>query len=245
MTTHWSEGDVCDLFEAYDDLPERVLGYPFVFDALELDRAENVLDYGCGPGKVARRVVDRCGARVLAVDRSPRMLEIATSKRAHERIEYRLLDGQGIPGAPDESIDAAMCCYVFINVPSLDTIRAIAAEVRRVVRPGGRFAVLDTNPDTTGVQFSTFRSGEPGRRYATGEQREVVLTTPEGELVLLDYHWPKEVYVDVLTGAGFRSVETIEPRLDDALRRGVAEAPERSWDAERERPPFAVFVART
>lgn len=245
MTTHWSGGDVCDLFEAYDDVPERVLGYPFVFDALELDGADAVLDYGCGPGKVARRVVDRCGARVLAVDRSPRMLEIAASKRAHERIEYRLLDGQRIPDAPDESIDAAMCCYVFINVPSLDTIRAIAAEVRRVVRPGGRFAVLDTNPDTTGVQFSTFRSGEPGRRYATGEQREVVLTTPEGELVLLDYHWPKEVYVDVLTGAGFHSVETIEPRLDDALRCGVAEAPERSWDAERERPPFAVFVART
>lgn len=245
MTTHWTGADVCDLFEAYDDLPERVLGYPFVFEALQLDRAASVLDYGCGPGKVARRVVERCDARVVAVDPSPRMLEIATARRPHERIEYRLLDGQRIPGAPDASVDAAMCCYVFINVASLDTIRAIAAEVRRVVRPGGRFAVLDTNPDTTGVEFSTFRSGEPGRRYATGEQREVVLTTPDGELVLLDYHWPKEVYVDVLAGAGFRSVDIVEPLLDDALRRGVVEAPERGWDAERERPPFAVYVART
>lgn len=55
----------------------------------------------------------------------------------------------------DGSIDAAMTCFVFVALPSREQLRAIAAEVWRVLRPGGRCVVLDPNPDQIGVQFST------------------------------------------------------------------------------------------
>ena len=247
MGTDWQAGGaVATGFDDYDDLPERVLGYPTVFSALRLGDTDvrTLLDYGCGPGKVSLRVAERHDVRVEAVDISPGMLEIARTRRAHPRIDYHLLTGPGLDFLADGSVDAAMCCYVFINVGDLDRIRAIAAEAYRVLRPGGRFAVLDTNPDTTGIRFSTFVSGEPGVRYEAGQPRRVLLHLPGGGVLeLRDHHWPRRTYLDVLAECGFRDVTTTAPLLGDVTDPG-GDVPGSPLDvdqpAEATHPPFLV-----
>lgn len=244
MTTRWDTTEVAAGFEAYDDLTERTLGYPFGFQALRLGDPDVrvVLDFGCGPGKVAQRIVTSYGIKVVAVDASPAMLTIARSARPDPRIDYRLVQDAKLPFLPSDAIDAAMSCYVLINIASLDVIRTIAQEVYRVLRPGGRYAILDTNPDTTGVQFTTFRSGDPDRRYAQGEQRRVLLRQPDGsELTLLDYHWPKEVYHRLLADVGFRSIDMQEPLL---AHPSGADDPSRGrrWMNEKVKPPFLIVV---
>lgn len=241
MSTSWEADEIAAGFEAYDDLPERILGYPCVFDALRLDDATRVLDYGCGPGKVAERIVGDYGCAVVAVDSSPAMLTIAQRERAHPRIDYHHVSGEQLSFLADGSIDAAMACYVCINIGSLDRIKSIVAEVYRVLRPGGRYAVLDTNPNTTGVQFSTFRSGEPGRRYSTGQQRRVLLRRPDGQgLELIDYHWPSRTYREVLAGAGFRDITLHEPVSGEGERPSKPHGP--AWGNETTRPPFLIVV---
>lgn len=244
MSTRWDNPQVAAGFEAYDDLTERTLGYPFVFRALRLGDSDVrvVLDLGCGPGKVAKRIVTRYENQVVAVDTSPAMLMIAAGCRVDPRIDYQFVRNARMPFLSDGSIDAAMSCYVFINVGSLDVIRAIAREVYRVLRPGARYAVLDTNPDTTGVEFTTFRSGDPGRRYTQGEQRRVLLRHSDGsKLVLLDYHWPKEVYCEILADAGFGAISMHEPVLAH-----VADVDDPSggkpWKNEARQPPFLIVV---
>ncbi len=244
MITKWDTTEVAAGFEAYDDRTERTLGYPSVFQALHLGDPDVrvVLDFGCGPGKVAKRVVTSYGTKVVAVDASPAMLTIATSTRPDPLIDYQLVQDAKLPFLASDAIDAAMSCYVFINIASLDVIYSIAREVYRVLRPGGRYAILDTNPDTTGVEFSTFRSGDPGRRYAQGEQRRVLLRQPDGgELTLLDYHWPKEVYHQLLTDVGFKTINMHEPLL--AQQPGADESnQEGRWISEKVQPPFLIVV---
>ncbi len=36
-------------------------------------------------------------------------------------------------------------------------------EIYRVLKPDSPFVILDTNPDSTGIEFSTFRNGIPGK----------------------------------------------------------------------------------
>lgn len=241
-STHWQKtASVADGFDAYDDLPERLIGYPAVFRALGIGSTavRTVLDYGCGPGKVATRITEASGdAQVIAADISPRMLEIARTLRPHPRIDYRQIDSGKLAFLADDSVDAAMSCYVFINIGEVPLLEEIAAEVHRVLRPGARYAVLDTNPDTTGVRFSTFRSGEPGRTYAPGERRRVLLDQPGGgePLELVDHHWPRRTYLDVLAGAGFTGLAVEEPLLTDP---SVLPGPD---PAEAARPPFLIVT---
>ncbi|MCZ0980279.1 class I SAM-dependent methyltransferase [Streptomyces diastatochromogenes] len=171
-----------DAFEAYDDLPERLIGYPAVFHALGIGSCavRTVLDYGCGPGKVATRVVEASDASVIAVDRSPHMLELARTRRPHPRIDYRAAEDGGLGSLTDGSVDAAMACFVFTTTGDIADLHHIAAEAHRVLRPGGRFAVLDANPRTAGIRFSTFRGGEPGRVYTKGERRRSRRSCPAG-----------------------------------------------------------------
>src|SRR5256885_1301775 len=60
---------------------------------LDLQPGETVLDIGCGNGQFARRMA-QLGARVLAFDLSPRMIDIARANAPEnqERVEYRVVD---------------------------------------------------------------------------------------------------------------------------------------------------------
>ncbi|MFF8380479.1 class I SAM-dependent methyltransferase [Streptomyces sp. NPDC015661] len=227
-----------DAFESYDDLPERLIGYPAVFHALGIGSSavRTVLDYGCGTGKVATRVVEASDARVVAVDIAPRMLEIARTRRPHPRIDYRQSDDGGLGFLADGSVDAAMACFVFTTAGDFAVLHDIAAEAHRVLRHGGRFAVLDANPRTAGIRFSTFRSGEPGRVYTKGERRRSRRELPGGgaPLELVDHHWPCQTYLDVLGKAGFTDLDVHEPVLTHRS------AQLGSDPAEAGHPPFLV-----
>ncbi len=159
----FSDASVANQFNQYNDVLEQVLGYHYVISAFESDQANKILDYGCGPGKVSFRLANQWSSDIIAVDESAKMIEIANDQRAHEHIEYRIVENDNLNFIADNSIDGAMACYVFINNESEQRILQIMSEIHRVLRPKSRFLILDTNPNTTGVPFSTFQNGEKGK----------------------------------------------------------------------------------
>jgi len=95
-----------------------------------------VLEVGPGPGELAERIGNELGAEVIAVDTSPRMVELARERG----VEAQVGDVQELP-FPDESFDCAVAAWMLYHVPDVD--RGIA-ELARVLRPGGRL-VAATN----------------------------------------------------------------------------------------------------
>jgi SAM-dependent methyltransferase len=95
-----------------------------------------VLEVGCGWGELADWIARDTGADVIAVDLSPRMVELARTRG----VDATVADVQQLPYA-DEEFDVAVAAWMLYHVP--DRERAVA-ELARVLRPGGRL-VAATN----------------------------------------------------------------------------------------------------
>lgn len=97
---------------------------------------DRVLDACCGTGDLALACAAE-GGRVTGLDFSERMLERA--RRKSVAVEWVSGDLLALPFA-DASFDAATVGFGVRNVPELE--RALA-ELRRVLSPGGRLAILE------------------------------------------------------------------------------------------------------
>jgi demethylmenaquinone methyltransferase / 2-methoxy-6-polyprenyl-1,4-benzoquinol methylase len=97
---------------------------------------DHVLDACCGTGDLAL-VAERAGGRVTGVDFSEPMLERARRKSAG--VEWVLGDALALP-FPAASFDAAT---VGFGVRNLDDLERGLTELRRVLRPDGRFGILE------------------------------------------------------------------------------------------------------
>jgi demethylmenaquinone methyltransferase/2-methoxy-6-polyprenyl-1,4-benzoquinol methylase len=111
-----------------------------------------VLDVATGTGDLAIEIARACpGATVVAVDPSPGMLAVAATKLARhhldDRVTLALGDAQQLPQRNCE-VDAATIAFGIRNVP--DRVAALR-ELVRVVRPGGRIAILELGEPRRGV----------------------------------------------------------------------------------------------
>jgi ubiquinone/menaquinone biosynthesis C-methylase UbiE len=101
-----------------------------------------VLEIGCGPGYFAERVQQETGARVRALDLSPRMVELARDRGVAAEVG----DVQELPFA-DRTFDCAVANWLLYHVPSLD--RGLA-ELARVLGPPGRLVAATFAGDHLG-----------------------------------------------------------------------------------------------
>jgi arsenite methyltransferase len=161
-----------------------------VVAALELEPGETALDIGSGPGLLATEIADVVGpaGSVHGIDPSDSMLAIARRRPGSESVEFHAGDAYTLP-FPDGSFDVAVSTQVYEYVA--DVPRALA-EARRVLRPGGRLLVLDTDWDSI-----VWRSRDPER------MRRVLAAWDEH---LVDPYLPRRL-TGLLVDAGFAVTE--------------------------------------
>lgn len=129
----------------YDDILVPRLFEPWaqlLLDQLEPQTGQAVLDVACGPGSLTRHVAQRVGSmgRVTGCDLSPAMLEIARSKAPFDNsapIDYVECPADSL-GLPDGVFDLVTCQQ---GVQFFPDRPAALAEMRRVLRPGGRLGI--------------------------------------------------------------------------------------------------------
>jgi arsenite methyltransferase len=115
-----------------------------VMKALQLGAGERVLDIGSGPGLLAAEMAEAVGpqGRVCGIDASDAMIAMARKRCAGMPwCEFQKADAGAIP-YPVASFDGAVSTQVYEYVRD---IPAALGELHRVLRPGGRVAILDTD----------------------------------------------------------------------------------------------------
>ncbi len=167
--------------------PDLVAQRARVLDLLAPAPGERILDIGVGPGLLARELARLVGAegRVTGIDLSPDMLAMARERLADlPQAECLTADATDL-GLPDGRFDAAVSTQVYEYVT--DMPRALA-ELRRVLRPGGRALILDT--DWRSIVFHSSDEARMARMLAVWDEH------------LADPHLPARLG-PLLTAAGF------------------------------------------
>lgn len=128
----------------WDRLRDEMFGQRFYLLGLLglVDPDWTVADLGCGTGPLAEALAPIV-RRVIAIDESEAMLETARRRlEGFDNVELRRGELESLP-LEDASVDAATLVLVLHHLPQPE--RAVA-EVARVLRPGGRFLILDMLP---------------------------------------------------------------------------------------------------
>jgi len=148
-STYYSE-DVAGIKDAYEKLDGHMdeadlgLGCGLPTEHAGLKPGQTVVDLGSGAGNdvfIARSVVGETG-RVIGVDMTPEMVDKAranAARRGFANVDFRFGDIESLP-VEDASADVVVSNCVLNLVP--DKRRAFA-EIRRVLKAGGRFCVSD------------------------------------------------------------------------------------------------------
>ncbi|MBV9015380.1 MAG: class I SAM-dependent methyltransferase [Alphaproteobacteria bacterium] len=158
---------------AWDRILDLVVGARPPLDAL---------DVGCGTGFLSLELATR-GHRVTGIDFAPQMLAEARKKAAEQRLAVRFEEGDAEALAfPDASFDLVMTRHVLWTLPHPE--RAIDEWIR-VLRPGGRLTVMDSQFDPSVLEKSA-QNARSSAEYATiGDRLPFLGGRPQAEIEAL------------------------------------------------------------
>ncbi|WP_071188920.1 class I SAM-dependent methyltransferase [Trichormus sp. NMC-1] len=135
---------------------------------VELAANANVLDLGCGTGRLLDRLASQFpGIRGTGLDLSPQMLRIARQNNRHRpRLIYVEGNAENLPFAEGQ-FDAVFNTISFLHYPQPEQV---LNEVARVLSPGGRFYLVDITANNS--IFQLMAKSPAGIKFYSREQRE-------------------------------------------------------------------------
>lgn len=204
-----------------------------------------VLDLACGEGFYTRRLAERGASRVVGVDRSGGMIELARAEeaRAPLGIEYLVADVEGLnpPGGFDLVVAAYLLNYADSRAASSEMCQAIG----RCVKPGGRFVTVNNNPDEppehypSGQQYGFLKGGPGGS--VTGTPITWTFFLEDGSFELTNYYLDRASVEADLLASGLRDIRWHPPEVSPD---GLEEFGAAFWAPFLDFPPV-IFLEAT
>lgn len=166
-----------------------------------------ILDAGCGSGPLSAALRDR-GAVVTGIDASAGMLALAR-RRLGDDADLHVADLRDpLPfadGAFDDVVASLVLHYLEDWGPTL-------AEMRRVLRPGGRLIASVNHP------FVEHLSQNPRHNYFATTSYTDAWTFDGQSFPMIFWRRSFQAMTEAFTSAGFRIADISEPQLDPAAR---------------------------
>lgn len=182
----------------------RTIAVPLMLELLSLRGGERLADLGCGHGILAPPIAG-LGARYIGVDLSNRL--IAEARRNHAR-HGRFLVGDAT-ALPDHSLLSAGsfdAVSFLLSIQDINPLDAAIGEASRLLRPGGRLAMVMLHPCFRVPRQSGWGWDEGrGLKFRRLDSYLSPLAVPmqeHGQGATRSYHRPLGDYVAALNQAG-------------------------------------------
>lgn len=241
MTTNYDE--IAEEYQRAKQQPWRLhLEHFTLFKLLGDLRGKSVLDLACGEGFYTRFLKRRGAARVVGVDISHGMIDLA--RREEERdglgIDYLVQDIKQL--RIDETFDVVVAAYLLNYAQTYTALLAMCTAITRHLKPGCRFVTVNNNPRHRGEDSaSTRKYGFIKRahgRLMEGTPVDYVFFLGDESFAITNYHLSIETHEAAFRAAGFRQVTWHNPELSAAIMEDTERA---YWSDFLDHPPI-VFI---
>jgi toxoflavin synthase len=179
--------------------------------------AKLVVDLACGEGFYTRLLRLQGATKVVGVDLSEAMIELA---RAEERkyplgIEYEVQDARDL--RLNEEFDLAIAAYLLNYARSREDLTSMTRGIARCLKPGGRFITANTNPGANLLALPSFHKYgfelRTGNGLIEGAPITWVFHLESGSIEVENYYLSPATHEEALRAAGFREVRWHGPQL--------------------------------
>lgn len=153
LKTTWMSGDYGHFAQYLEEGALEILA------RMQVPAGARMLDVGCGAGQIAIPAA-RAGVQVTGIDIATNLIEQARARATKEGVSARFDDGdaEALP-YDDASFDVVVSLIGSMFAPRPDLV---AAEMKRVVRPGGRIVMANWTPQShVGQMFKTIGKHVP------------------------------------------------------------------------------------
>jgi ubiquinone/menaquinone biosynthesis C-methylase UbiE len=200
---------------------------------------KSVVDLACGEGFYTRRVRQLGARRVLGIDLSERMIELARKQEAEHPLgtEYSVGDGRALKLS--EKFDLAVAAYLLNYAGNREELGAMCRSIAGCLKPGGRFVTVNTNPGLDFRYAPSFRQ-YGFETHTAADRREGTPITwtfflQDGSFSIENYYLDTAAHEEALRSAGFREVRWHAPRLSP---QGAADHGQEFWQTFLAHPPI-------
>lgn len=210
-------------FEGYSKIRERsdsandLFEIPALLSMMPDLEGKRVLDLGCGFGEHCKMYVERGAARVVGIDISKKMLEVAERENSDPKIEYLNMPMEDIGGIGDH-FDVVVSSLALHYVADFDRL---SRDVYSLLNAGGVFLFSQEHPFVTShTSGNRWTKDENGNKlhlnlsnYGIEGEREATWFVEHVKI----YHRTFSNIVNTLIGVGFSIEQMIEPIPNEEL----------------------------
>lgn len=201
---------------------------------------KSVLDLACGEGFHTRLLKQHGASRVVGVDISAGMIDLARKEEAQRPlgIEYHEQDAKGLD--LHEQFDLVFAAYLLNYASTREELLQMCQAIARHLKPGCRFVSVNSNPDYTG-QTESMRPYDftcEAVEHKEGTPIAWTFYLKEGPLSITNYYLSIATHESVMKSAGLHDIRWHPPKVS---AESVAESGQDYWAAFLQHKPI-IFI---
>jgi len=203
-------------------------------------RGKSILDLACGDGHYCRPLKRSGATKIVGVDISSKMLDLARNeeKKKNLGIRYECMDALKLPVIG--KFDIVLGSFLLHYSRTKEELAVMCRNIYANVKDGGRFIGVNDCPDNPlqlDKRYGITRTCEGPIK--DGSIIKITLYKNDKPVCVFDnYHWMRKTYEDSFTTAGFKNIIWRGLKVS---QEGLKKFGSRFWENYIKQPGVAIF----
>jgi toxoflavin synthase len=229
MASHYDS--IAQGYKKSKQLPFRlhIEAYTY-FNMLGELEEKSLLDLACGEGFYTRQFKHQGGARVVGVDISEKMIELAKQEEAREPQDIEYILGDAVELGKIGSFDLVVASYLLNYAQTKEQLLKMCQSIEANLKPGGRFVTFNNNASQSPTSYLTtekygfIKSIDSPLMEGTAIKYTMIVN--EQKFSFDNYYLSTATYEWAFRSVGFKEVCWQKPIVS---QRGVEEFGQEFW----------------